>query len=159
MINSTEAGRRTVVGKIMSALPSSGVFILFLNIVVVVLAVVGMQFFGGHFHWPDGTSSRVNFDNFYQVQNDSRAAGYFVTTAIVILHAGDVKAHSHDRHSVGVGARSLIARQAPGNTAGVPRNVSGLKPAELAICDVGCDAFGRSGAHPRRTADAMAPRI
>ena len=67
VINRTEVGRRTVVGKIMSALASSGVFLLFLNIVVVVFSVVGMQFFGGHFHWPDGTSSRVNFDNFYQV--------------------------------------------------------------------------------------------
>ncbi len=67
MINRTEVGRRTVVGKIMSALASSGVFLLFLNIVVVVFSVVGMQFFSGHFHWPDGTSSRVNFDNFYQV--------------------------------------------------------------------------------------------
>ena len=67
MINRTDAGRRSVVGKIMSALPSSGVFLLFLNIVAVVFCVVGMQFFGGRFHWPDGTSSRVNFDDFYQV--------------------------------------------------------------------------------------------
>ena len=69
VINRTEAGRRSVVGKIMSAITSSGVFILFLNIVVAVFAVVGMQFFGGRFHWPYGTSSRVNFDNFYQVQH------------------------------------------------------------------------------------------
>ena len=69
VINRTDAGRRSVVGKIMSAISSSGVFILFLNIVVAVFAVVGMQFFGGHFHWPDGTSSRVNFDNFYQVHS------------------------------------------------------------------------------------------
>ena len=51
----------------MSALPSAGVFILFLNIVVVVFSVLGMQFFGGKFHWPDGTVSRVVFDDFYQV--------------------------------------------------------------------------------------------
>jgi len=69
VINRTDAGRRSVVGKIMSAISSSGVFILFLNIVVAVFAVVGMQFFGGHFHWPDGTSSRINFDNFYQVHD------------------------------------------------------------------------------------------
>ena len=66
-MNNTEAGRRSVVGKIVSAMPSAGVFILFLNIVVVVFSVLGMQFFGGKFHWSDGTVSRVVFDNFYQV--------------------------------------------------------------------------------------------
>ena len=85
VINRTDAGRRSVVGKIMSAISSSGVFILFLNIVVAVFAVVGMQFFGGHFHWSDGTSSRVNFDNFYQVSQEAKPTGASAGVSVFLL--------------------------------------------------------------------------
>ena len=66
-VNKTAAGRQSIVGKIVKALPSAVVFLAFLMLVTSVFSIVGMQFFAGKFHWPDGTSSRANFDNFYQV--------------------------------------------------------------------------------------------
>lgn len=66
-VNKTAAGRRSIVGRIVAALPSAAIFLAFLVLVTSVFSVLGMQFFAGKFHWPDGTISRANFDNFYQV--------------------------------------------------------------------------------------------
>ncbi len=143
----------------MSAISSSGVFILFLNIVVAVFAVVGMQFFGGHFHWPDGTSSRVNFDNFYQVhcadQILHRQQKMLASDSLPYCETWhcDKLAQAMNIDSTNACSElSLTTRvdgcslSCIGSCAGVPGDVPGCQPAELAVRHVGRDARGWSGA-------------
>lgn len=66
-VNKTAAGRRSIVGRIVAALPSVAIFLAFLVLVTSVFSVVGMQFFASKFQWSDGTADRANFDNFHQV--------------------------------------------------------------------------------------------